>query len=176
MVRRGAPGSWKVTSNRAASQLFSRHLPPFDAGHLSNRLPSPYYADPVDDDLRLRRLLCGKASPFQHLRETKPPPHRLEGSAFQPVRSRMKGAELAVKAEPFRTAGRQSREDHWRKQLIWTALRGCRPLRVLCCVHPRCPAEDEGQAQTLARGLFIHYKTWARALLTLSTGVASLST
>ena len=34
----------------------------------------------------------------------------------------MKRAELAGKAEPFRTEGRQSREEHSREQLIWTAL------------------------------------------------------
>jgi hypothetical protein len=45
----------------------------------------------------------------EDLREKRPAPHRLEGPAFQPVRSRMKAAELAGKAEPFRTAGRQSR-------------------------------------------------------------------
>jgi hypothetical protein len=55
--------------------------------------------------------------------EEKPPPHRLEGSAFQPVRKRMKAAQLPGKAEPFRTAGRQSREEHWREQRIWTALK-----------------------------------------------------
>jgi hypothetical protein len=49
-----------------------------------------------------------------HLREKKPPPFRLEGSAFQPERSRMKVAELAEKAEPFRAAARQSRNSEFR--------------------------------------------------------------
>ena len=35
---------------------------------------------------------------------------------------RVNRAELVGKAEPFRTAGRQSREERSREQLIWTAL------------------------------------------------------
>ena len=43
----------------------------------------------------------------------------------------MKGAELGEEAEPFLTAGRQSREEHSREPLIWTALTFFRPLRGL---------------------------------------------
>jgi hypothetical protein len=59
----------------------------------------------------------------EHVFEEKCFSHRLESSAFQPVQNRMKVAQLPGKAEPFRRAGRQSRKEHRREQIIWTALK-----------------------------------------------------
>ncbi|MGD1102944.1 MAG: hypothetical protein ABSA59_12840, partial [Terriglobia bacterium] len=50
------------------------------------------------------------------------PPRRLEGSAFQAVRRGRKWASWAGKAEPFRTAARQSRIEYDGFPLIGTAV------------------------------------------------------
>jgi hypothetical protein len=52
----------------------------------------------------------------------------------------MKDADFAGKAKPFRKAGRQSREEHSREQLIWTASR-----RAVPCPYARW--EQQGAAE-----------------------------
>ena len=51
-----------------------------------------------------------------------PHPRRLEGYAFQAARMRNNHGTWPGKAEPFRTAERQSRVNHSGRSLIWTAL------------------------------------------------------
>jgi hypothetical protein len=64
--------------------------------------------DPAGDDLRLRRLSCGKAllprrAPFPE----EPPPGRLKGCAGEEV-----SCGACGKPEAFRKSGRQSRAEH----------------------------------------------------------------
>jgi len=66
-------------------------------------------------------LRNGSAFPRDVLPQERPP-HRLQGSAFQPVRRKTKVSASAGKPEAFRKAVRQSRVLHWRELLIRTAL------------------------------------------------------
>jgi len=56
-------------------------------------------------NMRLRRLLCGKAPPFRCRELPTNLVRAAEGIAFAAARMRRKGERWAGKAEPFRTAG-----------------------------------------------------------------------
>ena len=83
-----------------------------------------------NDDPRLRRLTCGKASPF---RSASVPNNLLRaGWKAEPssLRGGKQGAELAGKPEAFRKSRRQSRSTHSHESLIWTGLQRAVPLRL----------------------------------------------
>jgi NADPH2:quinone reductase len=77
---------------------------------------------PLNGDLRLRRLLCGKAPPF---RRGKPPLNLLRAPgrhSLPAARRKRKRARWAGKAEPFRTAAGRSPVKCPERSLIWTAV------------------------------------------------------
>ena len=134
-------------------------------------------AKPLTHDLRLCRLLCGKAPPFRG-GKTPTNPFRAAWKA-EPSRrlEREKMGSWAGKAEPFRTAGRQSRIECDSFPLIWTAL-----VLANALPHPGSwhriklanPKTSEGRifAWPLARS---SHKPW-EAFGALCTFLASQST
>jgi hypothetical protein len=77
---------------------------------------------PVNYDLRLRRLMCGKASPFRRTYVRRAFSAQDGRLSLPACAEKNKGSTLPGKPEAFRKAGRHSRSEEQGGLLIWTAL------------------------------------------------------